>query len=492
MDYRRAIRVMHRFWPRMPTATLDSAAGWDLRTLLIGLMVPMGMTVLNQSIFGVALPAIRNSFMIQADTAAWLVTAYSLPFVIFMPLYGRLGDGVGKRRLFSIGILIFFIGTFFCLIADRLFLLILGRALQATGTAGVNPLCIAVISELFPQQERGSALAKWSSTGPAMGMFAPIVGGLLVDSFGWQSMYWTGIVASVVAMWAVRCYMPKLAPLVSDVEGGFLQKFDWIGMGLLSCAIMMLVAYLSSRSLTGVAPLQDWRLALATFVLGFAFWHWEIRHHHPLVPFDLFVVPNFSRASLAAGLRMILMSSQGFLIPLYLTDIYGVSGTQIGIFIMLQAGTLLMTIRYGGRLADMWSRRWPVVIGFAAQALVMAYFAILPSTVPLWVPAIGMAVHGGAAGLSLAVLHRLSMDNVPPHRSSAAAGLYSMMRFFGSIIGATVGGVILTQALDFFARPVEAYQLTFACWAAVAVMGLLTILPAREDVRDEGHGLVES
>jgi EmrB/QacA subfamily drug resistance transporter len=479
MDYRQAVdAVQHRLWPRATVATESgSIPDKDLRTVLIGLMVPMGMTVLNLSMFGVALPAIRDSFMAEADTVAWLVTAYTLPFVMFMPLYGRLGDGLGKRRLFSVGIILFFIGTMLCLLADTLGLLIFGRVMQGIGTAGVNPLCIAMISELFPDKERGRALATWSSTGPATGMIAPFIGGFLVDTFGWQSIFWTGVLASVVAMWVVRGYVPKLVPRSAQ---GFLRNFDWIGMALLSGAIVMLVAYLSSRSLTGVEPLQDWRLALATVVFAFGFWLWERRHAYPLIPLDLFQIPNFSRASLAAGLRMVLMSSEGFLFPLYLADTYKVSGIQLGLFITLQAGALLCAVRIGGRLADRWSRRWPVMIGFAVQALIMVYLANLAPNVPLWMAALGLMVHGGAAGLSLAVLHRLAMDYVPVHRAGAAAGLYSMVRFFGSVIGATLGGVVLTQALDYFANPIDAYHLAFWCWAAVGVLAVLMIWPVRE------------
>jgi MFS family permease len=251
-------------------------------------------------------------------------------------------------------------------------------------------------------------------------------------------------------------------------------------MLLLSGAIVFFVAYLSSRSLTGVEPLRDWRMALATLIFGVGFWWWEGRYPQPLIPFDLFRIPNFSRASLAAGLRMILMSSEGFLIPLYLTDIYGASSTQIGLLITLQAGSLLVAVRYAGRMADLWSRRWPVLIGFAMQAAAFAYLANLPPSMPLWSVAVGIAIHGGAAGLSLAVLHRLSMDNVPANRAGAAAGFYSMARFFGSIVGATIGGVLLTQALAYFVDPVDAYHLTFACWAAVAVVAFITIWPARD------------
>lgn len=95
-------------------------------------------------------------------------------------------------------------------------------------------------------------------------------------------------------------------------------------------------------------------------------------------------------------------------------------------------------MRYGAKLADRWSRRWPLMIGFGVQALVMSYFANLPPAFPLWGMGLGIAMHGAAAGMSLAVLHLMAMDYVPQNRG-VAAGLYSMMRFFGKDHGATIG-----------------------------------------------------
>lgn len=252
MDNRQAIATVHdHLWPRpeagrgaAPTAAIPP---WDSRAILVGLMAPMGMTVLNLSMFGVALPFIRDSFQADPDTVAWLVTAYTLPFVMFMPLYGRLGDGLGKRRLFTIGILLFSVGTVLCLFAPTMAVLILGRVIQGAGTAGVNPLCIAIISELFPANERGKAMGTWSSTGPATSMIGPFLGGFLIDQWGWHTIFLPGLLASGVALVVVRGQVPKLAP---KVQPGFLRTFDWIGMALLSGAIMSVVAYLSSRSLT--------------------------------------------------------------------------------------------------------------------------------------------------------------------------------------------------------------------------------------------------
>ncbi len=474
MNYRNALDVLQqRLRLRDPAVALP----WDPRSILIGLMVPMGMTVLNLSMFGVALPAIRDSFGIEADTVAWLVTAYTLPFVIFMPLYGRLGDGLGKRRLFSIGIIIFFIGTVLCLVADTMSQLLVGRVLQGVGTAGVNPLCIATISEVFPRPERGRALATWSSTGPATGMIAPFLAGVLVQNYGWQSLFWTGLVAAAAALWVVRGRIPRLAPAS---QPGFLRHFDWLGLLLLSGTIIFFVAYLSSRSLTGVEPLRDWRLAFAMLAFGVTLVRWERRQPSPLVPLGLFRGGNFTRGSLAAGMRMMLMSSEGFLLPLYLSDIYGVTSSQLGIVMTLHAGSLLATVRLGGKFADHRSRRWPVLVGFFGQGATFLFLALLPSTAPLWVPTLALIGHGASAGLSLAVLHRIAMDDVPSELAGAAAGLYSTVRFFGSIVGATIGGVILTQALARAPEMIDAYHFTFLCSSFIALLAILSVWRVKE------------
>ena len=290
-----------------PTVPAEPISQWDTRAILIGLMVPMGMTVLNLSMFGVAVPSIRSNFGIQADQVAWLVTAYTLPFVIFMPLYGRLGDSLGKRRLFLVGIVIFFIGTLLALLTNQLPMLILGRIIQGIGTAGVNPLCIAMISDLFPAKERGKAFGTWSSTGPAAGMVAPFLGGFLVEQWGWWAIFVPGLLAAVISLYVVRERLPDMAALTRPVP---LRQFDWVGMLLFSATMIILIFYLSSRPITGVEPLQDWRLLLGTLLGLAAFFTWERRHPAPLIDLSLFARRNFGRASLCALIRMYLMTDR--------------------------------------------------------------------------------------------------------------------------------------------------------------------------------------
>ncbi|MCB0186839.1 MAG: MFS transporter, partial [Caldilineaceae bacterium] len=358
-------------------ARLDPGDMRNLNTtrLLIGLMVPMGMTVLNLSMFGVALPQIRNTFAAPADLVAWLVTAYMLPFMMFMPFYGRMADGLGKRRLFVIGIVIFFGGTAVCMVAPTLEVMMLGRVIQGIGTAGVNPLCISIITDLFPAKERGKALGTWSSTGPATSMIGPLLAGFLIDTWSWRAIFVPDLLAAAIALYVVYVQLPVMrAPL----RKGFLRSFDWIGMVLLGLAITLIMFFLSSRPVTGWEPLTDWRLFLAAAFWSVAFMLWERRYDSPLVSFAIFRRPNFGIASLCASLRMYLMSGIGFLIPLYVADIHNLDAAGLGVLITLHAGALLMTVRLGGGFADRFGSRRMVVIGLGSQALTMVYFAFLP------------------------------------------------------------------------------------------------------------------
>ncbi|OUC08609.1 hypothetical protein RY27_07975 [Litorilinea aerophila] len=466
--------------PRPAEIAVRPAQSWNFRAILIGLMVPMGMTILNLSMFGVALPYVRDSFNAPADLMAWLVTAYTLPFVIFMPFYGRMGDGLGKRRLFLIGIVIFLIGTLICLWAPTLPVLMLGRVIQGIGTAGVNPLCIAIISDLFPARERGNALGTWSSTGPAISMIGPFLGGFLIERWGWHTIFIPGVLAAPIALYVVREQLPAMRPFR---DPDFLRKFDWMGMFLLGSGVTSLVAYLSSRAITGVEPLQDWRMLLLTGAFFPALFFWERHHANPLATLDIFRIGNFTRASVGAALRMFTMSGISFLVPLYLADVHGLQATSTGIMVTLHAGALLTTVRLGGTLGDRWSRRWTMVLGMSTQITMMVVLGLLPATVPLPLIALALMAHGAGAGLSLAVLHSAAMDRIPAEQSGAAAGLYSMTRFFGNILGTTLGGVVLQQALAHSSQAVDGYRAGFLFIAGVGFLGILVAAGVQDPKR---------
>jgi EmrB/QacA subfamily drug resistance transporter len=437
-------------------------------------MIPFLAMILNSAMFSVALPVVRDTFVIAADSTAWLVTTFTLPYIILMPLYGRLGDRLGKRRLFLVGMSVFLVGTLINLVSRSLALLILGRCIQGIGASSVNPLCLAIISEIFSVEERGKALVTWNSIGPIAIIVGPLMAGYMIEHLGFRSLFALVLVAGAVAIWAVRTFVPLLKEKGS--RSGFLLTFDWLGVLLLGTAVSLLAFYVSSRPITGVEALRDWRLGAPSLGFFIGFYFWERKHRRPFVDLRIFSYRNFRRASLCAGLRMFTMLGLSFLLPLYLTDVYGLRAFTIGIVTMVRAAGLLPTIRLGGMLTGRWPRRRLVSGSIVLQLAALFYLALMSGASLGWIIA-GIVVHSMAAGLALVPLHNTAVSDIPQQQLGFAAGLYSMMRFSGSMLGATINGVLLKTQLDLvigteMAGTIKAYQTGFFLLAAVNLIGI--------------------
>lgn len=445
--------------------------------ILLGLMAPTVTNGMNHHMFSVALPAIRSDFALSPDTVAWVSMVYSLPFMALMPLYGRLGDGLGKKRLLIFGMSAVLLGTVIILTSTSLPTLMIGRVFQGLGGAGLNVLCIAIIAQLIAPGERGKMLGTWNSAMPLVGFIAPFLAGLLIDNYSWRAIFPLVLVAGIGALMLVRRNIPELS---GNAPPGFLRSFDWPGVVSLTLALILFFVFTSSRPITGVEPLRDMRL-LAAFVAVLAwFVWWEFHHHDPYVNLKIFRNRSFTLASLIAGLRMLLMTSVSFLMPLYLSDISQRSASVMGLMLALQAGALFMTSRYGGQLADKWGSRRPILISLTGQVLVMLLMAQLPANAPLWIIAIAVAFQGLSVGLSLAPLHRGALQGFDGPQTGTAAGVYSMIRFAGIVLGTSLAGVLLQLRLDGSTPVLDAYQSVFWMYtlAALLALGLAFMLKA--------------
>jgi EmrB/QacA subfamily drug resistance transporter len=457
-----------------PAARPSSAAA---RRILISLIFPTMLMPLIDSTIRVALPIMRSDFELQADVTAWIDAVFTLPFMLLMPIYGRLSDGIGKRRLMLLGALIFTLGTALTSLAPTLSLLMVGRAIQGVGVGGMMPLSMALIAASFAPQERGKALGTWSSVGPVVGFVAPLAVGFVVDHWGWRVAFVPSLLLGVVAWVAVAKGVPAG---LTQIKPNFLRTFDWVGALLLSFALTTLIVFLSSRPITGVPPLQDWRLLVLTVLCVWGFLFWERRHPQPFVELAIFRNRMFSLASFCAMARMVIMAGQGFLVALYLADVRGFGAAQIGGITMCSAGAMVLIVRFGGQAADQWGSRWPSVIGLSVQGSVMVILGLLPVTTPVWVLALVLVYYGLGAGLVLAALHRAALGHVADQQMGMAAGLYSMSRFAGAAAGTALGGVILQQAFDRGLSLIAAYQVTFLIFALLASTGIIAAFGLHE------------
>jgi EmrB/QacA subfamily drug resistance transporter len=466
------------FMSNPPSPQLPTTIHKQSRAILIALLFPTLAIILNGSMFSVALPTIRDEFAMPADVAAWLTIAFTLPFMMFMPLYGRLGDKLGKSRLLLAGILLFGLGSILALVANSLLLLFIGRVVQGAGSAGVTPLSLAIIAERFSTEERGRALGTWNSIAPGTSIFAPFIGGFLVDSLGWRTIFIPIIFAALLAFIIVRWQIPALR---DKPNWRVLRTFDWGGALLLNGTIIFLVLYVSSRPVTGIKALQDWRLLSGVLLFTAGFITWEQRHALPLVDFQILGNHSFRLASLLAGIRMAFMAGIVFLLPLYLDDIYNLTASQIGLLTTVHAIALFISIRWGGSLADHRSNRWLIAISLSLQATMMWYFAWLPGDLPLLWIIVGNVIHGFGAGLSLAPLHRTALSLIAPEQTGVAAGIYSMTRFGGSMLATALAGVILQNGLDRGLLALDAYQVVFSWLGGAGLFGIFLASRLRDE-----------
>lgn len=466
---------MTRWCSRAVKLPTESAVHNNRMTLAALALIHVAI-VLNMFMCGMALPYIRTSFDLQADTAAWVITIYMLPYLVVMPLYGRLGDRLGKWRVFAVCLVVFLLGTTINLLSKSLPWLLLGRAVQGIGAGGQVPLSIAMISEVFPTNQRGRALGAWNSAGPITGIVGTLAAGVLIDAAGWRLIFAPVLLMGLIALFL----MWKLTPAASrGAQPQSLSTFDWGGAALLGGALAVVLLYVSSESVTGVRPLRDWRLASATLVAFGSFVLWEKRQAHPFVNLDMFSRKPLVRASFCAAMRMFTMDGLTFLMPLFLTDVRGFRATSTGLMLIAFYVGLVPTMHLGGRLADRWGVRWPLIAGMALQLATVVFFALLGRESALVLTVIGLGAHGLGAGLAQPALHRKALEGLPSNQMGMAAGLYSMIRFCGTLFGAATAGVVLQQGLERGLGPVSAYHVSFWFAAALGSLGVIVALTVR-------------
>ena len=446
---------------------------------MFSLMFPSMLMPMISTMSRVALPIIRDEFGLTADLTAWVSASFTLPFMLLMPVYGRLSDGVDPRRLILMGIVVFSTGTVLMMSSTSVASVMFGMAVLGLGVAGMMPLGMGLISSLFNEQERGRALGTWSSVGPSTGFVGPFIAGFVAAAWGWRPTYAPPLIVGIVAFVVIWTRVPSRGMQRGETRA-YLRRFDWGGFVLLSVSLASFVFFLSSRPITGADPMTDVRLLVLAAIAFGAFWLWEKRRDLPFVTPQILTNLRFTSSSFCASTRMMAMGGLSFLIPLYLVDIHHLPPAQLGAMLVLNSGAMALVTRFGGDFADRWGTRIPASMGLLIQISVMVIFWTFGHETSLWTVGATLALHGIGAGLMLASLHRYVMGTIDDEHRGAAAGVYSMLRFVGAVIGTSLSGVVLQRHLDAGMTEMAAYQDTFLMLAVFPVAGVLVAQTLKE------------
>jgi EmrB/QacA subfamily drug resistance transporter len=282
-------------------------------------VVGMDVTIIN-----VALPSIGRGFGAPVSGLQWTVDAYLLVVASLLMLSGSVGDRVGRRRVFQVGLAVFTVGSLACSLAPGLGWLIAFRALQAVGGSMLNPVAMAIVTNVFTDPaERAKAIGLWGSVFGLSLAVGPVLGGALVDSVGWRGVFWVNIPVGVAAIALTARYVPESRAAVR-------RRLDPVGQVLVIAALGTLsYGIIEGPDLGwGSAPITGCFVAAAVATALLA--AWSRRVPEPLIDLRFFRSLPFSGAALTAVTGMCAMAGFLFLIPLYLQEVRGYSALAAG------------------------------------------------------------------------------------------------------------------------------------------------------------------
>jgi len=406
---------------------------------LLGIASGSILIPLNSTMLAVALPSIMSEFHVGAGTVSWLVTLYLAAMALALQAAGSLGDRFGHRRMFLVGVAAFAATSVLGAAARSFPTLVLARLLQAASGASISPNAASLVRSLAPEDRRGGAFGLFDmliSTSAALG---PFVGGLLVSGLGWRSLFLIAVPFALLAALLVSTVVPAVRPVA-----GVRPPMDLPGLAFLSAGLLaILVALFAAR---GGGRWEGW--ALAVPVLAALFVRRELQTSVPAVDVRLFRLRPFTAAVLGVLGATVILHATMILVPMLTQNLLRASASASGAALLGLSVLGAVVAPFGGRLSDRIGRRAPVVAGSLCMAAGLAalwYWTDRATTLHV---GLLLGLLGIGFGLSGSPRQASAIESVPETASGMAAGTYYTGRYIGGVLGASLAGVILGEAVS--------------------------------------------
>jgi DHA2 family methylenomycin A resistance protein-like MFS transporter len=427
--------------------------------------------ILDGSVLNVAVPAIRADFHGSLAGAQWVLNAYTLTLAGLLLTAGALGDRIGLRRLFLVGATVFTAASAACAAAPSILALIAARVVQGVGAATLLPATLALIPYLFRDRAgQARAAVVWVGIGAGAVALGPLLGGLLIDAFGWRSVFLINLPIGVVSVLLGRMSIAETPRHPRRVDQ-FGQVTAVIAMGLVTAAVIR-----GGESGWG-SPITI-GLLLAGLLVGIAFWTAEGRVREPMLPRVFFANRVRTVAVTSASLMGFLFYGTLFLMSLYFQQLRGWSPGSTGIALLpLTVGTLAGPFLLYPRLSRRFGHPVLLVAGFACCALGVAVLAPTDSHSAYGQIALGLLLIGLSSTVSFSALTSLLLVSVTEEQSGLASGVQNTTRQAGALMSVSILGAVL-NAQSFASR----------LSAAFAVLGVAVVLAIAVSTLSLGSG----
>ncbi len=450
----------------------------------IGVMTGMLLAALEATVVGTAMPTIVAALGGLAHYS-WVFSAYLLTSTVTVPVWGKLSDLFGRRRLFQIGVAVFLIGSAACGFSMTMTQLIVARAVQGLGAGALVPLAMTIIGDIFTLQERAKMQGLFSGVWGVSSIFGPLVGGFITDQLSWRWVFLVNLPVGIAA--AILIGIALREPPLHERP-----SIDYLGATVLTLAMTILLLVLGA---TRIATPRN--LVLIALVIGAMFWfiHIERRAKDPLVPLALFrnrVVAVAVGVGFLAGIAMFAAIT---FVPLLAQGVLGATATEAGSFLTPLMLSWVVVSIIGGRMLLSFGARILVILGLVLMCGGFIALANFTRTTPRALMMLELIFIGAGLGLVMLTLLIASQHSVPREQLGVTTSLNQFSRSIGGALGVAILGALLSAGLAEFShdpnalvnpearahiRPGELAQLRGApegtlrniFWASAAVVAL--------------------
>ncbi len=465
---------------------------------------------LDGTVVNLAVPKIISAFGISVSAAGWIATAYILANAVFVPIWGKLGDTIGRKKVYIIGFILFIISSVLAGLAWNFSSLILFRVIQAVAVSADYPTAMAILATTFPTgRPRAQALGIWSSVFGAAAVFGPLLGGPLIDIFGWRSVFFLNLPVGLIGLFMAYRFIPESTSDTKTVV------FDWWGAIMLGTALSGMVLVLDKGIDWGWFSGYSILCYLVAIVSFGIFYGIERNHPEPIVDLKFFKNAVFVNTLTNNFIAFMGIMGSTFLIPVFAQTFLGYSATEAGYLFIPMAIGLLVAAPLGASLVG---RVQPKYVIFASTFVGGLGIALLTRLDPrstaldIMIPMLIMAF-----GLGFGMAQRTSIITtvVPEHEMGMASGVLALVRNISGAFGVALFATILSSAMkrnvltiaahSFYTNPalrgtvteliilkaqVEAYDTVFVVASALIFVGAAAALFLKTGREKKGAGPV--